>query len=172
MTTTADQLAEARSVELVIGGMTCASCAARIEKKLNKLDGVSATVNYATEKAKVSYAGSLTPQDLVAVVEATGYTAVLPAPKVSGPSSGQGGPEQDEHDEKDDELLALEQRLTISSYLSLPVLLMSMIPALQFENWQWLSLTLASPVVVWGAFAVPPRCPDERPSTVQPPWTP
>ena len=83
MTTTADQVVEDRSVELVIGGMTCASCAARIEKKLNKLDGVSATVNYATEKAKVTYAGSVTPQDLVATIEATGYTAVVPAPKVS-----------------------------------------------------------------------------------------
>jgi Cu+-exporting ATPase len=149
MTTTADPLAQARSVELVIGGMTCASCAARIEKKLNKLEGVSATVNYATEKAKVSYSGSLTPQDLVAVVEATGYTAVLPVPKVSGPVPEGDG--DSETDEKDDELQALEQRLTISSYLALPVLLMSMIPALQFNNWQWLSLTLASPVVVWGA---------------------
>ena len=83
MTATADQLAGDRSVELVIGGMTCASCAARIEKKLNKLDGVTATVNYATEKAKVTYAGAVTPQDLVATVEATGYTAALPAPKVS-----------------------------------------------------------------------------------------
>jgi Cu+-exporting ATPase len=149
MTTTADPLAQARSVELVIGGMTCASCAARIEKKLNKLDGVKATVNYATEKAKVSYAGSLTPQDLVAVVEATGYTAVVPAPKLSAPTSGgDGDPEQDA---KGDELFRLRQRLTISSYLALPVLAMSMIPAFQVDNWQWLSLTLASPVVVWGA---------------------
>ena len=79
--TSTDLLADARSVELVIGGMTCASCAARIEKKLNKLDGVSATVNYTTEKAKVTYAGSVTTEDLVATVEATGYTAALPAPK-------------------------------------------------------------------------------------------
>ena len=151
MTTTADQLAEARSVELVIGGMTCASCAARIEKKLNKLDGVSATVNYATEKAKVTYAGTVTPQDLVATVEATGYTAALPVPKVSSadPARAAGDAEQDE---KDDEVSRLRQRLVISAVLSLPVLLMSMIPALQFDNWQWLALTLASPVVVWGAF--------------------
>jgi len=148
-TTTPDQLAEASSVELVIGGMTCASCAARIEKKLNKLDGVVATVNYATEKAKVTYAGSVTPADLVAVVEATGYTAALPAPKVSSATAVTSG--DAEHDERDDEVSSLRQRLLISAVLSLPVLLLSMIPALQFDNWQWLALTLASPVVVWGA---------------------
>ena len=84
-TTSPAQLADARSVELVIGGMTCASCAARIEKKLNKLDGVTATVNYSTEKAKVTYAGSVTPEDLVATIEATGYTAALPAPRPPAP---------------------------------------------------------------------------------------
>ena len=148
MSTTADQTAPDPSVELVIGGMTCASCAARIEKKLNKLDGVVATVNYATEKAKVTYSGTVTPMDLVAVVEATGYTAALPAPKVS---SADAGPEGDEQDDSDDEVSRLRQRLMISAALSLPVLLMSMIPVLQFDNWQWLALTLASPVVVWGA---------------------
>jgi len=66
-------------VELLIGGMTCASCANRIEKKLNKLNGVTATVNYATEKAKVTYGQGVTPQDLIATVEKTGYTAALPA---------------------------------------------------------------------------------------------
>ena len=148
-TSTPAQLVEAGSVELVIGGMTCASCAARIEKKLNKLDGVSATVNYATEKAKVTYAGSVTPADLVAVVEATGYTAALPVPKVaSAVATTEGDAEQDE---KDDEVSRLRQRLLVSAVLSLPVLLLSMIPMLQFDNWQWLSLTLASPVVVWGA---------------------
>jgi len=148
-TATPDQLADAQSVELVIGGMTCASCAARIEKKLNKLDGVSATVNYSTEKAKVTYAGSVTPQDLVATVEATGYTAALPAPKVEGVPGAISG--TGDEDEKDDEVARLRQRLLISTVLSVPVLLMAMIPALQFDNWQWLSLTLASPVVVWGA---------------------
>jgi len=155
VTTSADQLAQARSVELVIGGMTCASCAARIEKKLNKLDGVSATVNYATEKAKVTYAQSVSPRDLVATIEATGYTAALPAPKVRNATvAGSAGTTQDdaERDEKDDEVSRLRQRLLISAALSLPVLLMSMVPELQFDNWQWLALTLASPVVVWGAF--------------------
>jgi len=151
-TTTPDQLDETRSVELVIGGMTCASCAARIEKKLNKLEGVTATVNYATEKAKVTYAGSLTPEDLVATIEATGYTAALPAPKVSSTTAATSGDAgHGEHDEHDDEVSALRQRLVISAVLSLPVLLLSMIPVFQFDNWQWLSLTLASPVVVWGA---------------------
>jgi Cu+-exporting ATPase len=149
-TSTAAPLAEARSLELVIGGMTCASCAARIEKKLNKLDGVSATVNYATEKAKLSYAGMVTPADLVAVVEATGYTATLPAPRVSRTAMTAAG--DVEVDEKDDEVARLRQRLVISAALSLPVLLMSMIPMLQFDNWQWLALTLASPVVFWGAW--------------------
>ena len=157
-TNTPDQLAEARSVELVIGGMTCASCAARIEKKLNKLEGVIATVNYSTEKAKVTYAGSVTPADLVATIEATGYTATLPAPKVprtavaaDGDVDGVGDVEQEEAEDKDDEVASLRQRLVISAVLSLPVLLLSMVPPLQFDNWQWLSLTLASPVVVWGA---------------------
>jgi len=150
--TTPDQLDETRSVDLVIGGMTCASCAARIEKKLNKLEGVTATVNYATEKAKVTYAGSLTPEDLVATIEATGYTAALPAPKVSSTTAATPGDAgHGEHDEHDDEVSALRQRLVISAVLSLPVLLLSMIPVFQFDNWQWLSLTLASPVVVWGA---------------------
>ena len=137
---------EARSLELAIGGMTCASCAARVEKKLNKLDGVTATVNYATEKAKVSYTGTITAQDLVATVEATGYTASLPplSRPTPGPSAGQGAAEVDES-------APLRRRVQISLALTLPVLLLSMIPALQFTNWQWLALTLASPVVVWGA---------------------
>jgi Cu+-exporting ATPase len=153
VTTSADQLSEARSVELVIGGMTCASCAVRIEKKLNKLAGVSATVNYATEKAKVTYAQSVSPRDLVATIEATGYTAALPAQVGTPAIAGSAGTAQDdaERDGKDDEVSRLRQRLVISAALSLPVLLMAMVPALEFANWQWLALTLASPVVVWGA---------------------
>ena len=138
-----------RDVELVIGGMTCASCAARIEKKLNKMPGVSATVNYATEKAKVSFAADVDPADLVATVEATGYTATLPAPRTTDTTSA---PVEDAAQRaKDEEAAAWRQRLVVSTVLSVPVLLMSMVPALQFDNWQWLSLTLASPVVVWGA---------------------
>jgi Cu+-exporting ATPase len=140
-----------REVELVIGGMTCASCAARVEKKLNKLDGVTATVNYATEKAKVSFADIVSPEDLVATVEATGYTAALPRrPDVD---AGLDGATHDAPDAaaSDADADAWRQRLIVSALLSAPVLLMSMVPALQFDNWQWLSLTLASPVVVWGA---------------------
>jgi Cu+-exporting ATPase len=126
-------------VELLIGGMTCASCANRIEKKLNKLDGVTATVNYATEKAKVRFGEGITPADLIATVEKTGYTAALPAPVVE-PEPG------DEHDP----VRSLRRRLLVSTVLTVPVVAMAMVPALQFEYWQWLSLTLAAPVVVWG----------------------
>ncbi|WP_224280304.1 heavy metal translocating P-type ATPase [Nocardioides lacusdianchii] len=135
-------------IELAIGGMTCASCAARIEKKLNKLDGVTATVNYATEKAKVSYPTNLSPDDLVTVVEATGYTATVPARAPSGDE----GVATTEPDDRDREAAGWWQRLVVSAVLTVPVLAMSMVPALQFDNWQWISLTLASPVVVWGAW--------------------
>jgi Cu+-exporting ATPase len=135
------------SVELSVGGMTCSSCAARIEKKLNKLEGVTATVNYATEKATVRYdPAAVALADLVATVEATGYTARLPQPPATSNATGDPG------DEADRELSALRQRLGISAALTLPVLLLAMIPVAQFDNWQWLSLTLASPVVVWGGW--------------------
>lgn len=139
------ELNHPRSIELSIGGMTCASCAARIEKKLNKLDGVSATVNYATEKAKVTFVDSVAPDDLVATVEATGYTATLPPPPDAAP-------EETAAPSEPDEAVAWRQRLIVSTVLTVPVVLLSMIPALQFDNWQWLTLTLASPVVVWGAW--------------------
>ncbi|RJO77082.1 copper-translocating P-type ATPase [Nocardia panacis] len=129
-------------VELVIGGMTCASCANRIEKKLNRLDGVTASVNYATEKARVDYTGAISPEDLIAAVEQVGYTAALPAPPVA---------EQPEQAAEADPSAALRTRLLISAALTIPVIAMAMIPSLQFTNWQWLSLTLAAPVVVWGA---------------------
>src|SRR6478735_7015419 len=181
-------------VELLIGGMTCASCAARVEKKLNRMDGVTATVNYATEKARVSYGAGITLGDLVATVEKTGYTAqpvARPAPAPSAPapatesptrtptpaeaaggglptgtprdSAGDGaasfresgelrGDDPGEAAERraDAALAALRQRLQVSAVLAVPVVLMAMVPALQFDNWQWLSLTLAAPVVVWG----------------------
>ncbi|WP_158169576.1 heavy metal translocating P-type ATPase [Mycolicibacterium smegmatis] len=131
-------------VELQIGGMTCASCAARIERKLNKLDGVTASVNYATEKASVEVAGEVSPETLIEVVETAGYTAHLPAP----PQPETGGTEQDPEDRATD---ALRTRLLVSAALTVPVIAMAMVPALQFTYWQWLSLTLAAPVVVWGA---------------------
>ncbi|MQS04340.1 heavy metal translocating P-type ATPase [Streptomyces alkaliterrae] len=134
-------------VELAIGGMTCASCAARIEKKLNRMEGVEATVNYATEKAKVTYHGDVAVEDLIATVEATGYTAAPPAPPRPEPTEVPAGGAAPQ----DDELEPLRRRLLVSLLLSVPVIAMAMVPALQFEYWQWLSLTLAAPVVVWGA---------------------
>ncbi|AXK87025.1 Cu+-exporting ATPase [Nocardia farcinica] len=142
MTTALNQPVAGR-IELEIGGMTCASCANRIEKKLNKLDGVTATVNYATEKARVDFTGDIAPEDLIATVEAAGYTAALPAPATTGePQSAR---------VEADPTAALRTRLLVSAVLTVPVIAMAMVPALQFTNWQWLSLTLAAPVVVWGA---------------------
>ncbi|MFJ1974822.1 heavy metal translocating P-type ATPase [Streptomyces sp. NPDC087903] len=141
-TTTETPSAATTEVELLIGGMTCASCAARVEKKLNRMDGVSATVNYATEKARVAYPAGVEVADLIATVVRTGYTAEEPAPEVEAP-------EQAPHDP---ELSALRERLLVSALLAVPVVLLSMIPALQFDNWQWLALTLAAPVVVWGGW--------------------
>ncbi|MGW2169417.1 heavy metal translocating P-type ATPase [Streptomyces sp. NPDC005047] len=136
-------------VELAIGGMTCASCAARIEKKLNRMDGVSATVNYATEKAKVSYGGEVSVPDLIATVEATGYTAHEPEPVGAEPAPGT-GPAASPGD--GDALRPLRQRLVTAVLLAVPVIAMAMVPALQFEYWQWLSLTLAAPVVTYAAW--------------------
>ncbi|MPT15045.1 MAG: copper-translocating P-type ATPase [Microbacterium sp.] len=135
----------ATSVELEIGGMTCASCAMRIEKKLNRLDGVTATVNYATEKASVTVPAGVDTAVLIAEVEKTGYTAVVPAPPA--PEGAQPDGEQ-----PDPELTALRQRLIASVVLTVPVIAMAMIPALQFTYWQWLSLALAGPVIVWAAW--------------------
>ncbi len=133
----------ARQVELSLGGMTCASCAARIERKLNKLDGVTATVNFATEKARVNFPDSVSTDDLVSAVEAAGYSARLPEPPASGDTI---------EVVEDDPVRPLRQRLLVSLALTVPVILLAMVPALQFDNWQWLSLTLAAPVVVYGGW--------------------
>lgn len=138
-------LATAQNIELEIGGMTCASCAMRIEKKLNKIDGVSASVNYATEKARVSAPIGVDIGAIIAEVEKTGYTATVPVKKAE-PSSAAAG------EEPDAELTSLRQRLIGSIVLSIPVIAMAMIPALQFTYWQWASLVLAAPVVVWAAW--------------------
>ncbi|MFD4027473.1 heavy metal translocating P-type ATPase, partial [Streptomyces sp. NPDC058576] len=192
--------ADASEAELMIGGMTCASCAARVEKKLNRMDGVTATVNYATEKARVTFGEGLKLGDLVATVEKTGYTArpvaqpertgspgpaadtTAPAPppaatpdtytyadearrtETTGPGSdpftdpapeptlspGPGSAARDAEAEQEASLAALRQRLVACAVLAAPVVLLAMVPALQFDYWQWLSLTLAAPVVVWG----------------------
>jgi len=132
-----------RRVDLEIGGMTCASCAARVERRLNQLEGVTATVNYATETATVTCPVDLDPEQLVAEVGAAGYSARLPPAQVR---------DLDHDHDHDHDLPAdvLRQRLLISTALTVPVVAMAMIPPLQFDNWQWMSLTLAAPVVVWG----------------------
>ncbi|MYX03937.1 MULTISPECIES: heavy metal translocating P-type ATPase, partial [unclassified Streptomyces] len=191
--------ADASEAELMIGGMTCASCAARVEKKLNRMDGVTATVNYATEKARVTFGEGLKLGDLVATVEKTGYTArpvaqpPVPAPAPAPEGTREAGPgtapevspkpasepapesapppapaftpesapepaseptpdsvARDIEADQEVSLAALRQRLLVSAVLATPVVLLAMIPALQFDHWQWLSLTLAAPVVVWG----------------------
>ncbi|MFI7423663.1 heavy metal translocating P-type ATPase [Nonomuraea sp. NPDC049684] len=134
-------LTEEKAVELTIGGMTCASCANRIERKLNKLEGVTATVNYATEKAKVTFPDGLDPQALISEVEKAGYTAALPVVQ-----------KREEQAEPADELRPLRDRLIAAVTLSVPVIAMAMVPALQFTNWQWLSLVLAAPVVVYAGW--------------------
>ncbi|WP_067489792.1 heavy metal translocating P-type ATPase [Actinomadura hibisca] len=134
-----------QQIELAIGGMTCASCAARIEKRLNKIEGVTATVNYATEKARVEFSEGVTPEDLIASVEKAGYTAEPPAPPRQ--ESDEAAPAGEA-----DELRPLRQRLITALTLSVPVIAMAMIPAFQFEYWQWLSLTLAAPVVVYAGW--------------------
>ena len=124
-------------VDLDVTGMTCAACASRIERKLNKVEGVSAAVNYATERARVQIQDdSIELADLIATIEATGYGAHLPSPDVEGP----------------DRLAYLRKRLIVAVALGLPVLLLSMISALQFDGWQWIALVLATPVATWAAW--------------------
>jgi Cu+-exporting ATPase len=130
------------TTDLVIGGMTCASCAARVERKLNRLDGVTATVNFATEAARVSFPETLTVGDLIAVVERTGYTAALPAPPDAGQDADAAASSRRE----------LRLRMLVSAALAVPVVLLAMVPALQFPGWQWASLAAATPVASWGAW--------------------
>ena len=131
--------------DLVIGGMTCASCAARVEQKLNKLDGVRATVNLATETARVWFPDAVTVADLIATVERTGYTAALPAPESPAPDAD---PTQSPTRSPD----RTRRRLLVSLTLAIPVTVLAMVPAAQFPGWQWLSLVLATPVATWGAW--------------------
>ena len=148
----------ATTVALDIGGMTCASCAARITKRLNKLDGVEASVNYATEQATVTLPDGLTVDDVVAQVEAIGYTAKVPA-------AAQPDTADDDEDggETDPELTALRNRLIVAAVLGIPVLLISMINTLQFTNWQWLTFTMAVAGRPVGGLPVPPGRLEEPP---------
>jgi len=132
-------------VELAVSGMTCASCAARIERTLNKLDGVSASVNYATEKAHVSARAGVDPHLLIETIEQAGYRAALPAIPT-------GADPDDDPSDDDGELVALRHRLIGAVVLSVPVIALAMVPTLQFTYWQWASLTLAAPVIVWAAW--------------------
>ncbi|MET9437357.1 heavy metal translocating P-type ATPase [Streptomyces sp. NPDC006551] len=151
MTSSSASATPALSTELIIGGMTCASCAARVEKKLNRMEGVAATVNYATEKARIEHAAEVEVAELIATVVRTGYTAEEPPPPEPAPEpEPTPRPVPEPKREPAPELDALRTRLTVSAVLSAPVVLLAMVPALQFDNWQWLSLTLAAPVVVWG----------------------
>ncbi len=141
MSTTRATAPGATSVELSISGMTCAACANRVEKKLNKIDGVTATVNFATEKANVVFDGEpVDTDDLIAEVEKAGYGAVVPREETAETA-----------EDEDDPVRALRQRAVVSLVLAVPVIAMAMFPVLQFTYWQWASLTLAAPVVVWGA---------------------
>ena len=126
-----------KSIELDVTGMTCASCAARIEKKLNRLEGVNATVNYATEKASVQFGGATTPQALIETIERTGYGASLP-------SEGERDPDHD--------VRVLGRRTLVATVLSLPVIVLAMVPAWQFDGWQWLCLLFSLPVVAWAGW--------------------
>ena len=140
---------QAGSVDLAIGGMTCASCAARIEKKLNRLDGVTAAVNFATESARVSVPASVSTGDLISVIEQAGYSATAMA---AGPETAEGAPGTEEGAPGIDEAERLRRRLVVSLVLAVPVVVLATIPAWQFRNWQWAALVLASPVAVWGAW--------------------
>jgi P-type Cu+ transporter len=146
-TTTTTTTPDTHTVALVIGGMTCASCAARIGKRLNKLDGVEAGVNYATEQATITFTDSTSVDELIGEIEAIGYTAELPrTADVSSKGSEQSG------EAEDDSTRALRTRLIGSTLLTIPVLALSMIAPLQFNSWQWLTFALAWPVVLWGAW--------------------
>jgi P-type Cu+ transporter len=134
-------------IDLAVSGMTCAACAARIEKKLNRLDGVTATVNYATEKATITVDdGATTPDELIEVIESIGYGAARPAP------SADSQPQRAGLTAADPATAAMRSRLVAAVALGIPVLVLSMVPALQFRNWQWLSFALAAPVATWAAW--------------------
>ena len=144
----AEPVASLVTTDLAVGGMTCAACVNRVEKKLAKLDGVTATVNLATGRARVSHPSQISPEELVATVEKAGYTAALPEP----PKKQQPQPEDAEGDAESDDARQERDRLLITALLAVPVLVLSMVPALQFRNWQWLCFVLTAPVALWGSW--------------------
>ncbi|MET8665722.1 heavy metal translocating P-type ATPase [Streptomyces tendae] len=131
--------------DITVGGMTCAACVRRVERKLAKLDGVTATVNLATGLARVSHPADVAPGDLVTAVEQAGYQAALPVPP-------EGDSEAEQVEQDDSEARRERERLLVTALLAVPVLVLSMVPALQFRNWQWLCFVLTAPVVVWSAW--------------------
>ncbi|WP_267246311.1 heavy metal translocating P-type ATPase [Streptomyces sp. PR69] len=145
----------ATDTDLLVGGMTCAACVARVEKKLNRVEGVTATVNLATGLARIAHPPEVGVEVLIETVERAGYTAELPPAEDDGEIGGDGedggdgavAAESDAYDEEAEE----RERLLITALLATPVLLLSMVPALQFDYWQWLCFTLAAPVVVWSS---------------------
>src|SRR5690625_4854259 len=139
-------------IDLLVGGMTCTACAMRVEKRLNKLDGVTASVNYATEKASVTTTVPIDPAELIAVVEKSGYRATFPEPPAPSDSSDKPVSGQDSDAAEAAELATLRHKLIVAAVLSVPVIAMAMAPALQFTYWQWASLTLAAPVVIWAGW--------------------
>ncbi|MEU9489118.1 cation-translocating P-type ATPase [Streptomyces decoyicus] len=140
----------ARTTTLTIGGMTCAACVGRVEKKLGRLDGVAASVNLATGRATVSHPAAVSVADLVTTVEAAGFTAQLPEPAPAPDADDRPTP-TGRPDDQDDGARAERHRLLVTALLSLPVLVLSMVPGWQFRDWQWLCFVLAAPVAVWGA---------------------
>jgi len=135
------------TLDLPVEGMTCSSCAARVEKGLNRIDGVSATVNFATEQVAVTYdAGAVGPERLAEAIESIGYRTRLPADDTTSREFAEAA------EESDDELDDLRRRLVVAAVLTVPVLLIAMIPVLQFDYWQWLSLQLATPIVLWAGW--------------------
>ncbi|MGI3229304.1 heavy metal translocating P-type ATPase [Streptomyces sp. GTA36] len=143
----AEPVAVVVTTDLTVGGMTCAACVNRVEKKLAKLDGVTATVNLATGRARVSHPAHVPPEALVATVEKAGYTATLPTP----PEQPEGG-DEDEPESESVDARRERERLMITALLAVPVLVLSMVPAWQFRNWQWLCFVLAAPVAVWSSW--------------------
>ncbi|QSB04738.1 heavy metal translocating P-type ATPase [Natronoglycomyces albus] len=139
----------ANIIELDITGMTCAACAARITKKLNRVEGVEASVNFATERAYIEAAEPVSVEDVIGVVEKTGYGAT---PVADPLATSEAADSTEDDDSADPQLISLRQRAYISLIMAAPVIAMAMIPPLQFNNWQWLSLTLTAPIVVWGGF--------------------
>jgi Cu+-exporting ATPase len=149
---TIDSAPRTDTVDLAVVGMTCASCANRIERKLNKMDGVIATVNYATGNARVEFTPAVSVDDLLGTVRGLGYDAFPPAPPALPTDGAEAGARTPAELAADAEVEALRRRLWGSLALAVPVVLLSMIPALQFTFWQWLCFALASPVVIWGAW--------------------